>query len=101
MTLNSYKDLYESTLDWGKRKNMQVNLGIPDLRQYNSELKERRRTLELQVNDLQIRLDNLEKKLAENKALREKDHADEIAFLKRQSQMTKAQIDMLAAQNPK
>jgi dynein light intermediate chain len=101
MMLNSYKDLYESTLDWGKRKNMQVNLGIPDLRQYNSELKERRRTLELQVNDLQIRLDNLEKKLAENKALREKDHADEIAFLKRQSQMTKAQIDMLAAQNPK
>jgi dynein light intermediate chain len=97
MTLNAYKELYEITLDWGNRKNMQVNLGMPDLRTYNQELKEKRRTLELKANDLQIKLDTLEKKLAENKALREKDRADEIAFLKRQGQMTKAQIDMIAA----
>jgi dynein light intermediate chain len=101
LTLASYTDLYESTLDWGNRKNIQVNLGMQDLREYNATLVDQRRTLELQVNDLQIKADNLEKKLAENKALREKDHADEIAFLKRQSQMTKAQIDMIIAQNPK
>jgi dynein light intermediate chain len=101
MTLNAYKELYEISLDWGNRKNMQVNLGMPDLRTYNQELKEKRRTLELQANDLQIKLDTLEKKLAENKALREKDRADEIAFLKRQGQMTKAQIDMIAANAPK
>jgi dynein light intermediate chain len=99
--VRAHKELYETTLDWGNRKAMQVNLGVPDLRTYNEELKEHRRTLELRANDLQIKLDNLEKKLAENKALREKDRADEIAFLKRQGQMTKAQIDMYNAQNPR
>lgn len=97
MTLNAYKELYETTLDWGNRKNMQVQQGMDDLRAYNKELLERRRTLELQANDLQIKLDALEKKLAENKSLREKDHQDEIAFLKKQGQMTKAQIDMITA----
>jgi dynein light intermediate chain len=98
---HAHKELYESTLDWGNRKSIQVNLGVPDLRTYHEELKEHRRTLELRANDIQIKLDTLEKKLAENKALREKDRADEIAFLKRQGQMTKAQIDMYNAQNPK
>ena len=98
MTLNAYKQLYETTLDWGNRKTMQVDLGVPDLRVYNAELKERRRTLELETNDLQIKLDNLEKRISESKALREKDHADEITFLRRQGQMTKAQIDMLNSQ---
>ena len=99
MTLNAYKQLYETTLDWGHRKMMQVDLGVDDLRTYRCELKERRRTLKLEAKDLQIKLDNLEKKIAENKSLREKDNADEIAFLKRQGQMTKAQIDMVVAQS--
>lgn len=98
MTLAAYKQLYETTLDWGNRKTMQVDLGVPDLRVYNKELKERRRALELETNDLQIKLDALEKKIAESKGTREKDHADEITFLKRQSQMIKAQIDMLGSQ---
>jgi dynein light intermediate chain len=99
--VHAYKELYGTTLDWGSRKMMQVDLGFPDLHVYHSELREKRRTLELQANDLQIKLDNLEKKLAEMKGLREKDRADEIAFLKRQGQMTKAQIDMVIAQNPR
>jgi dynein light intermediate chain len=80
---------------------MQVGLGIPELRVYHNEPRERRRTLELQANDLQIKLENLEKKLTEMKSLRKKDRADEIAFLKRQRQMTKAQINMIVAQNPR
>jgi dynein light intermediate chain len=99
--VRAYKELYETTLDWGHRKQMQVDLGVPDLKIYSEERKAERRKLELRANDLQIRLDALEKKLAENKALREKDRADEIAFLKRQGQMTKAQIDMYNTQNPK
>jgi dynein light intermediate chain len=101
MMVHAHKELYATTLDWGTRKMMQVGLGIPELHVYHNELRERRRTLELQANDLQIKLENLEKKLAEMKSLREKDRADEIAFLKRQGQMTKAQIDMIVAQNPK
>ena len=99
MTLNAYRQLYETTLDWGHRKMMQVDLGVQDLNVYHRELQERRRTLELEANDLQIKLDNLEKKIAENKSIREKDYADEVAFLKRQGQMTKAQIDMIVAQS--
>jgi dynein light intermediate chain len=99
--VRAYKELYETTLDWGHRKAMQVDLGVPDLKIYHEERKAERRKLELRANDLQIRLDALEKKLAENKALREKDRADEIAFLKRQGQMTKAQIDMYNTQNPR
>lgn len=98
MTLNAYKQLYETTLDWGNRKSMQVDLGVPDLRVYNQELKERRRALELETNSLQIQMDTLEKRISENKSLREKDHADEITFLRRQGQMIKAQIDMLGTQ---
>ena len=98
MTVNAYKDLYNTTLDWGNRKANQVHEGVPDLLVYHDQLVEKRRDLELQANDLQIKLDNLEKKLAEAKQIREKDHADEIAFLKRIGQMTKPQIDMLNAQ---
>jgi dynein light intermediate chain len=94
--VRAHKELYETTLDWGHRKTMQVNLGVPDLRTYHEELKEHRRTLELRANDLQIKLDTLEKKLAESKSVREKDRADEITFLKRQGQLTKAQIDQYA-----
>lgn len=98
MMLDSYKDLYATTIDWGMRKELQINQGMPELKSYNEELISKRRTLELQANDLQIKLDALEKKLAENKSIRDKDYADEIAFLKRQGQMTKAQIDMLNSQ---
>lgn len=98
MMVGSYKDLYETTIDWGKRKQLQINQGVPELLAYHDELLSRRRELELEANNLQIKLDLLEKKLAENKSIREKDHADEIAFLKRQGQMTKAQIDMLNSQ---
>ncbi|OHS95115.1 Inner dynein arm light chain, axonemal-related protein [Tritrichomonas foetus] len=98
MMLNSYKELYELSLDWGKRKELQIGQGVPDLKTYHDELVSRKRTLELQANELQIKLDALEKRLAESKQLREKDHADEIAFLKRQGQMCKAQIDMLNSQ---
>ncbi|KAH0790332.1 33 kDa inner dynein arm light chain, axonemal [Histomonas meleagridis] len=97
-TLDAYKDLYNNSLDWGNRKAKLVELEIPELESRNAELKDRLRTLELKANDLHIKLDNLEKKLAENRSLREKDYADEIAFLKRLGQMTKAQIDMLDAQ---
>ncbi|OHS94250.1 Inner dynein arm light chain, axonemal-related protein [Tritrichomonas foetus] len=96
--VNAYKELYNLSLDWGNRKSMQIHQEVPDLEVYHRELVERRRTLELQANDLQIKLDSLEKRLAEAKSLREKDHADEIAFLKRQGQMSKAQIDMLNSQ---
>ena len=97
MTIDAYRSLYENTLEWGNRKNVQVNLGLDNLKKFNVQLKEKRRDLELEANNLQISLDNLEKKLAEAKSIREKDHADELAFLKRQGQMLKAQIDQILA----
>jgi dynein light intermediate chain len=101
MMVHAHRELYATTLDWGHCKMTQVDLGMPDLQVYQNELREKTRTLELQANDFQIKLENLEKKLAEMKSLKEKDRADEIAFLKRQGQMTKAQMDMILAQNPR
>lgn len=91
--IQSYKDLNNIALDFGSCKNMQVNLGMDGLKQYNKELKEKRRTLELEANNLQIQLDALEKRLQENKQIREKEHADEIAFLKKQGQLIKVHYE--------
>ena len=93
----SYKDLYESSLAWGSRKAAQVEYGYNDLEKTNYRLKEEKRTLELTVNELQMKLENFEKKISEGRAAKEKEHQEEIQFLKKQAQMIKAQIDQINA----
>jgi len=87
--IQSYRDLYDLTLDWGHNKSLQVNLGKDDLLSYNIQLKEKKRALEIEANELQLKLESLEKRLQENKQIREKEYADELAFLKKQGQMMK------------
>lgn len=98
--IQDYKDIDELALEFGSNKSLQVNQGVPELQQYNKELKERRRTLELEVNDLQIQLDALERRFQENKQIREKEHADEVAFLKKQGQLLKTHYDSCSSRPP-
>ena len=98
--VQSYKDLNDNALLFGSNKNMQVTLGMDDLLKQNKELKSRRRDLELEANDLQLKLDATEKRIQENKQLREKEYADEIAFLKRQGQQMKQHYDLCQNKPP-
>ena len=98
--LSTYKDLNDIALQFGANKNIQVTLGMDELLKQNKLLKEKRRELELQANDLQLKLDAIEKRIQENKQLREKEYADEIAFLKRQGQQTKQHHDICQNKPP-
>ncbi|EAY21294.1 Inner dynein arm light chain, axonemal-related protein [Trichomonas vaginalis G3] len=98
--IQSYKDLNELALNFGANKNIQVTLGMDQLLDYNKKLREKRRELELEANNLQIQLDGLEKRIQENKQIREKEFADEIAFLKKQGQSIKMIYDQCQNRPP-
>lgn len=98
--IQSYKDLNETALEFGANKEIQVTLGMDNLLKYNKDLKEKRRNLELEANDLQIKLEATEKRIQENKQIREKEWADEIAFLKKQGQQMKQHLDQCQNRTP-
>lgn len=95
--IQSYKDLNDLALNFSANKAIQVTLGMDQLLDYNKKLKAKRRDLELEANNLQIQLDAFEKRIQENKQIREKEFADEIAFLKKNHQSLKILYD--SAQN--
>ena len=57
-----------------------------------SELEEDKRDLERQVNELKAKIDQIEKRNAEQRAAEEKKHAEDITFYKKTNQQLKVQF---------
>ena len=53
------------------------------------ELEEDKRDLERQVNELKAKIDQIEKRNAEQRAAEEKKHAEDITFYKKSNQQLK------------
>ena len=62
-----------------------------------TELEEDKRDLERQVNELKAKIDQIEKRNAEQRAAEEKKHAEDIAFYKKTNQQLKTQLEGIIA----
>jgi dynein light intermediate chain len=85
MTLDAYKTLYDSSVTFGIRKQLQAEAGMPEMEAAIGELADRKRVLEAQVLALRNKLDVIERRQAERRALDEKRRAEELAYVKHQA----------------
>jgi dynein light intermediate chain len=93
MTIAAYQTLYESSIAFGMRKALQAEHGKAELEHKVSKLESEKRDLEQQVNEQKSRCDQIEKKGVEQKAVQEKQHQEEVQFLKRTNQQLKTQLE--------
>lgn len=94
-TIAAYQSLYESAVTWGMRKAMQVEQGKDDVYALNASLKEEKKALEQKNAELEAKIQAIEKREEDYRAQKEKEHADETAFLKRQTAQLKAQLEQM------
>jgi hypothetical protein len=64
------------------------------------ELEEDKRDLERQVNELKSKIEQIEKRNAEQRAVEEKKHSEEIQYLKKTNQQLKVSVERLATLGP-
>mmetsp|Transcript_60014 Transcript_60014/g.120434 ORF Transcript_60014/g.120434 Transcript_60014/m.120434 type:complete len:240 (-) Transcript_60014:230-949(-) len=86
MSIDAYKILYESSITFGVRKQLQAEQGRADLEETVSGLEEAKKALETQVGELRNKVEVVEKRNAERRALEDKKRKEEVAFLKYQGQ---------------
>mmetsp|Transcript_18855 Transcript_18855/g.37013 ORF Transcript_18855/g.37013 Transcript_18855/m.37013 type:complete len:251 (+) Transcript_18855:179-931(+) len=86
MTVDAYKTLYDSSIVFGIRKQLQAEQGMSDMEVEIKMLEEECKNRENEVLELRNRVEIMEKREAEIKAISEKKRKDEIAFLKYQGQ---------------
>ena len=86
MTVDAYKVLYDSSVTFGIRKQLQAEQGMSELETRISELEAENKDLENQVLELRNGVEVIEKRENEHKAVEDKKRKDEIDFLKYQGQ---------------
>ncbi len=72
--------------------------GKTDMESLIAQLEEEKATLEKKVSDLKRSCEMIEKRAAEQKVADEKNHGEEINFLKRTNQQLKAQLEGIISQ---
>merc|ERR1712216_1021518 len=86
MTIDAYKTLYDSSVTFGVRKQLQAEQGMGEMEDRIKSLQDTKRALENQVLELRNKVEVIEKREAERKALDEKKRKEEVDFLKYQGQ---------------
>lgn len=97
MTTDAYKALYDSSVTFGVRKQVQAEAGIPEMEAAISELGDRKKALESSILTLRNRLELIERRQAERRLLEEKRRAEELAYLRHQAK----HLDMFLKSIPK
>lgn len=101
MTIAAYQTLYESSVAFGMRKALQAEQGKADMESKIKQLEAEKKDFERQIQDLKAKCEAIEKRESERRALEEKKHAEEVAFLKKSNQQLKQQLEsVLAPQQP-
>mmetsp|Transcript_1526 Transcript_1526/g.2178 ORF Transcript_1526/g.2178 Transcript_1526/m.2178 type:complete len:191 (+) Transcript_1526:1-573(+) len=86
MTIDAYKILYESSITFGVRKQLQAEQGREELEKSVGSLRETKAALETQVAELRNKVEVMDKRSKERKLLEDKKRKEEIDFLKYQGQ---------------
>ncbi len=82
MTIDAYKTLYDASVAFGVRKQLQAEQGIPELEAEVAEWAEKKKVLEAQALSLRNKLENVERRLAAARTLDEKRRKEELGYLK-------------------
>ncbi|KAI9105940.1 axonemal dynein light chain-domain-containing protein [Phlyctochytrium arcticum] len=96
MSIAAYQTLYESSVAFGMRKALQAEQGKSDMegrRLQIKDLEEEKRQLEQSVLELKAKCEAIEKRESERRAMEERKHAEEIAFLKKTNVQLKTQLE--------
>ena len=94
-SIAAYQALYESAINWGMRKATAVEAGKDEVEAENIRLREEKKNLEMKSAELQAKIEAIEKREEDYRAQKEKEHADELAFLKRQTTQLKSQLEQM------
>merc|ERR1711918_80053 len=86
MTIDAYKTLYDSSVTFGIRKQLQAEQGMSELEEGIAALESQNTDLENQVRELRNGVEVIEKRENEHKAVEDKKRKEEIDFLKYQGQ---------------
>jgi len=86
MTIDAYKILYDSSVTFGIRKQLQAEQGMSELEESVNVLEGEKKDLETQVTELRNKVEIIEKRSNEQKILDDKKRKEEIDFLKYQGQ---------------
>jgi len=86
MTIDAYKILYDSSVTFGIRKQLQAEQGMSELEEQIKALSDQKKDLESKVTELRNKVEIIEKRGHEQKALDDKKRKEELDFLKYQGQ---------------
>uniref|UniRef100_K3X4B0 Uncharacterized protein n=1 Tax=Globisporangium ultimum (strain ATCC 200006 / CBS 805.95 / DAOM BR144) TaxID=431595 RepID=K3X4B0_GLOUD len=86
LTTDAYKTLYDSSITFGIRKQLQAEDGMGDLQDRIDKLQREKQEHEDKVTELTNKLELIEKRVTERKALQDKKFKEELDFLKYQGQ---------------
>ena len=86
MTIDAYKTLYESSVTFGVRKQLQAEEGKDELEERLETLRQEKKQLENKVLALTNKVEVIEKRGTERRTLLEAKRKQEIDFLKHQGQ---------------
>ena len=98
MTIDAYKTLYESSVTFGVRKQLQAEQGMSEMESQISDLAAVNKGLENEVLELRNKVDVIEKRSQERRALLEKKRKEEIDFCKYQGQNLDSFLKSLGGQ---
>lgn len=84
MTIDAYKTLYESSVTFGVRKQLQAEQGMEDLEVQVKELTSKKAALSKEISELMSKVDVMEKRNTEQRLYTQKKRKEEIAFMEYQ-----------------
>lgn len=85
MTIDAYKTLYESSVTFGVRKQLQAEEGVEDMEKEIEFLKDAKQQLESRVLALRNKMEVLDRRYTERRGLEKAARKEEIDFLKHQN----------------
>lgn len=97
MTMQAYQTLYESSVAFGMRKALQAEQGKGEMQAHIAHLEEENRELQRSVLELKSKIEAIEKRESDRRALDEKKFGEEVAFLKRTNAQLKSQLETILA----
>jgi len=84
MTIDAYKTLYESSVTFGVRKQLEAEQGMDELEKQVAQLEERKKALDANINDLISEAEVTEKRNSEARQYMQKKRKHEIDCLEYQ-----------------
>lgn len=84
MTIAAYQTLYQSSVTFAMRKQLQAEHGKADLEKRIGELESKRTKMENRVVELKSKIEAIEQRNNERREVEQKKRDDEIKFLKYQ-----------------